>query len=260
VIAGSTARVALRGVGLLGAVGRVLARPRAPVAAPAAALVLAREAARVADLHGFRTAWAGPLPPPGALLVCNHVSYLDPFAVLPLAPAIPLAKAEVAGWPLIGPSARALGVIMVRRDDLASRAVALRRIQRTLAGGARVLNFAEGTTTTGDRVAPLHHGSFGAAAMIGAPIVPVALAYEHVAIAWTGGASFVPHYLRTAAMPGLTCRVLFGEPMTVGAATPAALAAAARRQIEGLLERIRHDAAVRVRVPPPRAEPVLPAA
>ena len=55
------------------------------------------------------------------VIVANHVSYLDPIAIARGAAVRPIAKGEVAGWPIVGAAARELGVIFVERDDPWSR-------------------------------------------------------------------------------------------------------------------------------------------
>ncbi len=58
----------------------------------------------------------GRLPERRALLVANHVSWLDTLVVLAVAPARLLAKHEVRDWPVIGRAARALGTVFVDRS------------------------------------------------------------------------------------------------------------------------------------------------
>jgi 1-acyl-sn-glycerol-3-phosphate acyltransferase len=210
--------------------------------------------------HDLAVSVRGDVPRGNALVVANHVSYLDPIAILPVCPAVPIAKGEVAGWPIIGPIGAALGVLFVDRDDGCGRARALRRIHDLLAGGTPVLNFPEGTTTRGDEVLPFWRGSFGVAQRLGVPIVPLAIRYADPEIAWFGGQTFVPHYLRTAARARVEIELSFGAPLRVRAGEPAELVAArARRAICQLLQPQRfHDAGSRPELSPPRSDSVLP--
>ena len=166
-----------------------------------------------------------------ALFVANHVSYLDPIAILPVCPAIPFAKAEVRDWPLIGAIGAACGVVFVQRRDRMARARALRRMHDLLAAGVPVLNFAEGTTTPGDRVAPLWRGGFGIAQRLGVPVVPIAIRYADPALAWTGGASFVPHYVRTARRSRVDVTLHIGEPLWPRIGEPPEVMAARTRNV-----------------------------
>jgi hypothetical protein len=71
-----------------------------------------------------------------------------------------------------------LGVVFVARGDAHSGARALRSAEAALAGGLPVLNFPEGTTTSGRSVLPFRSGVFGLARRTAAPVVPIALAYD----------------------------------------------------------------------------------
>jgi len=227
---------------------------------PAASL--SRAFAHLAREHGLSIEVVGDVPRRPCVLVANHVSYLDPIALLALVPAHPISKGEVGRWPLIGAVARARGVLLVDRACAWSGARVLRRAVAALRAGASVLNFPEGTTTRGDQVLPFRRGIFGAAALAQVPIVPVALSYADPDSAWVGDETFVPHYLRTAGKERVEVRVAFGAPMWPERRAAAELAAEARQRILTLLqlERSHHVAAERVRVPETRPDPVLPAA
>ena len=219
---------------------------------------LAAALGTIANAHEMVVDASGNVPRGTALIVSNHVSYLDPLALLPVCPAVPIAKGEVATWPLIGSIGSALGVAFVRRKDPMARVRVLRRIHTLLAARVPVLSFPEGTTTRGEQVLPFHRGTFGIAQRLGVPVVPVALRYADPALAWTDDAKFVPHYLRTAARPRIEIRVWFGAPMTPRAGElPEDMAARARNTIARTLTRW-NDATTRIRVSPSRPDPVLP--
>jgi lyso-ornithine lipid O-acyltransferase len=236
---------------------RLAAGPTSPVDQAAA---LSRLFARLAARHAFAVELEGELPRGPAVLVANHLSYLDVIALLPLVPALPVCKGEVGSWPVLGPGARATGVLLVDRACAWSGARALRRALAALRGGACVLNFPEGTTTAGDQVLPFRRGIFGAARLAGIPVVPIALSYPDPDAPWIGDQTFVPHYLRTAAKERVHVRVAIGEPLWPGDRTAAELAGEARRRITTLLGRSDHVAAERVRVPETRPDSVLSAA
>jgi 1-acyl-sn-glycerol-3-phosphate acyltransferase len=241
------------------------ARTSPPRSPRAAAERLSVATTAIARAHDLEVSVRGELPRGRALIVANHVSYLDPIALLPLCPAVPIAKGDVADWPLIGGCARSLGVVFVRRSDPYQRIRALRRIHHLLDRGASVLNFPEGTTTRGDRVAPFWRGSFGVAQGLGVPVIPVALRYRDPELAWCGRATFLPHYLRTVRRPRLEVAIRFGAPMDPRTGeTAEAMAARARGTIAYMLETLTWgprsiDAGTSVRVSPPRTDPVLPA-
>ena len=185
--------------------------------------------------HGVTVSPSGPPPPSPAILVSNHVSYLDPLVVACAVPCIAVAKGETRGWPLIGPGLGALGVLFVRRGDAHSGAVVLRRIVRALDDGATVLNFPEGTTSDGAAVGPFARGIFGLSRITGVPVVPALVAYDEARVPWVGGSRFAPHYLRLCGTPRVAARVEYAEPLAPGAAEDAAaMAERARSAVEAL--------------------------
>jgi lyso-ornithine lipid O-acyltransferase len=236
-------------------------RMRPPRSAREQARRLAAACDEVCAAHDFRAVVTGELPPAPAVLVCNHLSYIDPIILAPQAPFIPISKGEVASWPLVGPSAAALGVLFVNRRDPMHRAYSLRRAIRVLRSGARILNFPEGTTSDGTRLLPFQRGIFGAALIAGVPIVPVAVRYEANELCWTDDAPFLPHYVRTAARGSTTAFIHFDEPILPRRRdTARGLAEVARRRILGLTGVDPHAPAERLRVPAPRPDALLPAA
>lgn len=124
---------------------------------------------------------AGP-----ALLVCNHLSAVDPLAVgvrYQRQLRIP-AKAELFDWLVIGGLARLCGIVPIHRGewDLA----ALTTLRDALCKGHIVLIFPEGTCPMPPLPAallPFKTGAAWLAAQTHAPVVPVAIwGSEHV---WT---------------------------------------------------------------------------
>jgi len=199
---------------------------------------LQRVADRICRVHGFDVTVRGKLPQVPSVLVANHVSYVDAPIVAALAPCVPIAKDELAGWPFVGAGARSLGVVFVRRGDAWSGARALRAAMRALASGVSVLGFPEGTTTRGDDPLPFRRGLFGVARLAGAPIVPVAIAYASPDVAWIGEDWFLPHYLRTAMRARTAATITLGAPLAPDAYGCAEdLAHAARSRIAQLLRR-----------------------
>src|SRR5262245_57103380 len=203
------------GRGLFNALAELgAARLAPPRDAREAAHRLAGAIGTLARSHEVRTTVHGDVPRGTALIVANHVSYLDPIAILPHCPAIPIAKAEVSGWPIVGDIGAALGVIFLARRDPAARVRVLRQIHDLLAAGVPVLNFPEGTTTRGDTVRPFLRGSFGIAQHLGVPVVPVAIRYRDPQMAWCGGAAFLPHYIKVAGQRQIEVTLTFCSPMS----------------------------------------------
>jgi 1-acyl-sn-glycerol-3-phosphate acyltransferase len=164
-------------------------------------------------------------------------------------------------WPIVGSIGDALGVTFVTRRDPMARVRALRHSHDLLASGVSVLNFAEGTTTRGDRVLPFWRGTFGIAKRLGVPVVPVAIRYRDPARAWCDAETFLPHYLRTAGQRRIEVSLMFGPAMAprTGEA-PEDMAARARNTIVNTLNRMRwNDAGSSSQLPSPWSDPVFSA-
>ena len=162
------------------------------------------------DVSGRLDLLAGDRP---FVMVANHISYLDPVAILARLPAFSVAKKEVAAWPFVGQLATQLGMIPYVRGNALSGAQVLRRCERHLRDGYRVLAFPEGTTTTGDRVAEFHRGTFFLAQHCNVPLLPIVLRYDCKDAPWVGDTTFLPHYMRTTMRPVTRVSVELLDPV-----------------------------------------------
>ncbi|MGB2569754.1 lysophospholipid acyltransferase family protein [Micromonospora citrea] len=206
-----------RVVRLLGVLGMLLAGaglvgllPVLPAAGRATAV--RRWARATARVLGLRLEVRGRPPRRPALLVANHVSWLDVLAVLAVAPARLLAKYEVREWPLVGALARAAGVIFVDRARPRELPATVGRLAVALRGGDPVAVFPEGTTWCG--TAPsgacrpgrgFRPAAFQAAIDAGAPVVPLRLTYRCAA---TGEATTAAAFLGDETLWASVRRVL----------------------------------------------------
>jgi len=183
------------------------------------ATVLQQISRLLLDLHAVKLEEEGHPPPGVALIVSNHVSYLDPLVILARAPALPVAKEEVRRWPLIGTLCERGGVQFVARSHSTSGACVLRAMARAMREGASILNFPEGTTSEGERVLPLKPACFSAARIARVPVVPVAIRWQSPGLSWTGDASFLPHYLAVAGRDRIRVRLRWGAELVPSAWT-----------------------------------------
>ena len=90
-----------------------------------------------------------------ALLVSNHVSWLDIVAIGAQSPVHFLSKAEVRHWPVIGWLANAAGTQFIQRGQAGGQTLHA-QLRDALQQGDSLVIFAEGTTTAGDRVRAFH--------------------------------------------------------------------------------------------------------
>jgi 1-acyl-sn-glycerol-3-phosphate acyltransferase len=165
-------------------------------------------------LLGVEVELIGSLPPPGRYIyVGNHRSYLDPIVAMKFIEALPVAKAEVASWPLIGYGAKASGIMYVKRESKSSRAATLQAIRKTTGEGYSVLVYPEGTTHTLPHVMEFRPGVFRLAAKEGISILPVTIDYLDKGDAWVGKETFIPHFLRCFGKKTTYVKISFGSPI-----------------------------------------------
>jgi 1-acyl-sn-glycerol-3-phosphate acyltransferase len=151
----------------------------------------------------------------GRLVVANHRSTIDVALLLRTFGGRMVSRADLSGWPLVGPAARSVGTIFVDRSSAVSGANTIRQIRNALIAGETVCVFPEGTTYEGDVVRPFRPGAFVAALRTGASVVPVGLAYETGSGAAFVGEGFMQHLGRMAAAdPSRVCARV-GDPIEV---------------------------------------------
>ena len=149
---------------------------------------------------GIRMHVKGTPPDFPCILAANHRSYLDPAVLAHDILGYGVAKAEVAGWPVIGWGARVAGVIFLQREDPASHKMALEGIAEKIREGFPVIVFVEGTTHTHPTTIDFKPGSFKLAAGEGFAIVPAAIECRSPEDYWVGSDTFLPHLLRRLAV------------------------------------------------------------
>jgi 1-acyl-sn-glycerol-3-phosphate acyltransferase len=195
-------------------------------------------------LFGVTVVVDGAAPPVpsgrGRLVVANHRSTADILVLLRAFGGHMVSRADLARWPLVGPAARAVGTLFVERGDAVSGARALRTIRTTLARGATVIVFPEGTTFAEDAVQPFQVGCFVAAVRSGAEILPAGLAYATGSGAAFVNESFPAHLARMAAASPSRAALCIGSPLPYDrAAKPARARDLAHDAVQALVTKAR---------------------
>jgi 1-acyl-sn-glycerol-3-phosphate acyltransferase len=168
----------------------------------------------------------------GALVVANHISWLDICAVLALEPMRVLAKSEVRRWPVVGLLADRAGTLFIERARLRRLPVTVAEIAAALRAGQSVLVFPEGTTWCGRTRGRLYPATFQAAIDADAAVRPLSLRYRladgrPTTVAAFLGADTLPASLwRVTATRGLVVEVEPAPALPAGGATRRGLAAA----------------------------------
>jgi 1-acyl-sn-glycerol-3-phosphate acyltransferase len=116
---------------------------------------------------------AGPF-----LLVANHVSWLDIFAINAAVPTRFVAKSEVRRWPLVGWLCVKADTVFIERERRRDLARLDNVIGDALRAGAGMGVFLEGTTTDGTQVLPFHSSLLRPAQQARAQVIPVAIQYR----------------------------------------------------------------------------------
>lgn len=194
--------------------------------------------ARLCRALGMRVEVAGE-PAANALLMANHVSWLD-IPVLGSRERMDfLAKTEVRDWPLIGWMAGIAGTLFITRGGYQTSKL-IPHIGALVRAGKWVTVFPEGTTTDGSRLQHFHSRLFGAGQLDGVLVQPVALRYgtnsspDPVA-PFIGDDALLPHLVRVVCHPDLCVQVRFLPPLDGSALTRRQIAEHCRRAISETL-------------------------
>ncbi len=180
-------------------------------------------------------------PASRALIICNHISWLDIFVINTLHPCRFVAKSDIRSWPLIGWLCAHTGTIFISRG----KARDVRRIYEGLVtsihDGERVAFFPEGTTAPQGTVLPFHANLFEAAIEAKVPVQPYAIRYVdaggalHTSADFIDDMSFVTSVIAIMKSGGMTAELIRLPQMSTEGAHRRELAVAAREVIAGVL-------------------------
>jgi 1-acyl-sn-glycerol-3-phosphate acyltransferase len=150
-----------------------------------------------------------------AMIVANHVSWLDIFVINALHPCHFVAKSEIRDWPVLGWLADKGGTVFIARGNRRELRHIFKGMVAALHAGQRVAFFPEGTTAEQGTVLPFHANLFEAAVDAKVPVQPFALRYLdaqgalHAEVDFSGDISFARSMIRVLSGPAvracLTC-------------------------------------------------------
>lgn len=187
---------------------------------------------------GLKIEYYGEPPRESGLIMSDHRSYFDPIPVLRHVWAVPVGKASIRKWPLIGLGADLAGTIFVDRSTSEGRQAARDDINEVLEAGFSILIYPEGTIYPGPEMGELKMGMFRDAAKYGYRIHPVAIEYQYEEDCWKE-MSFPRHFYSRFGRKDIEIRVSFGEPLTSD--DPEALSMAYKQWVEKEIQRLRAD-------------------
>lgn len=136
-----------------------------------------RWSAQLLHVLDVRLEYSGRLPRPGQLLVANHLSWLDVFALNACVPMSFVCKDEVRHWPLLGWLVSRNETVFIERGHRAAAARVRQRLVARLSCGVNVAVFPEGSSTDGSHLLPFKPALFQSAIDAGRTIRPACLRY-----------------------------------------------------------------------------------
>lgn len=179
-----------------------------------------------------------------ALVVANHISWLDIFVLDAVRALRFVSKAEVARWPLIGRLATAAGTLYIKRQNRHAVSAIIGSAAMAFRSGDSVGIFPEGTTGEGHEVGPFHASLFAAALDSGSAIQPAAVAYlnetgERAQYAvYSGNTTLIESVLRIIAAQRTTAVLIFAPPIAPDSHTRRELASLSREAIRLALTQV----------------------
>lgn len=230
--------IALVAYGFLGSLIALLA--------PAGALINTSMGQRIVRLWhrgllrilGLRLTVSGRPPQPPALIVANHISWVDIPALGAICSGHFVAKAEIAKWPILGWLAAQAGTYYIKRGNKSASAAVATCMTGAFQRHESVLLFPEGTSTDGTQVRLFHARLFVAAIESACPVQPVAISYPgangsiHPAAPFIGDDTLLAHIWRLLRARGeITIHLHFLASQPITDPDARAIAERARRAV-----------------------------
>lgn len=132
-----------------------------------------------------------------AIYISNHRCFSDPILALHYYHFLPIGKAEIEGYPLIGFAAEETGILFVQRHDKSSRNKVKEAMRQKLRQNLSIFLCPEGTTSVLQLTKDFKKGAFEIAAEEQIPVVPLAMVYYQPALDfWIPGDSLLTHFIK----------------------------------------------------------------
>ncbi|MFM9435163.1 1-acyl-sn-glycerol-3-phosphate acyltransferase [Janthinobacterium sp. CG_23.3] len=178
---------------------------------------------------------------PQAMVVANHVSWLDIFVINAVHPCRFVAKAEIRDWPLLGWLSAKAGTVYIARGKRRDLRHIFKGLVDKLVDGERIGFFPEGTTAPQGQLLPFHANLFEAAIDAKVPVQPLALSYvdasggSHPSVDFIGDMNFAQSLVAILSGPAVTARLVCLAPLDSVGAHRRELALAAQLAVAGAL-------------------------
>ncbi len=188
------------------------------------------------------------------MIIANHVSWLDIFAIHSVRTVRFLAKSEIRRWPLFGWLCAQVGTLFIELTRLRSIVQINEQVAVALGQGDVFAVFPEGRISSGNRLLPFNASLLQPAVASGAMLYPVAIRYTRAdggsceEADYEGDKSMLDSLLLMLTQPVICARLQFLPPLACAGRHRRELAYAAAQLISGALG-----------VPAPRGRNDIPA-
>ncbi|MEA5097177.1 MAG: lysophospholipid acyltransferase family protein [Burkholderiaceae bacterium] len=178
---------------------------------------------------------------PRALVVANHVSWLDIYVINAQHPRRFVAKASIRNWPAIGWLSEKTGTVFLQRGNPRDLRRIFEDLVEQMQAGERFAFFPEGTTSPQGTLLPFHPNLFEAAIDAGMPVQPYALRYldangqPHPTIGFAGDISLMESVVAIAGGSEIIVELQILPPVPTQGASRRELAVDARQRIANAL-------------------------
>lgn len=161
----------------------------------------------------------GKPPEPPFFLVSNHLSYTDVFVLFSQVRGLFVAKADVQGWPVIGPIIKSCGILFIDRERKRDINRVNELIRDNINDRQGVIIFPESTTSNGKEVLPFRSSLLHVPAREG---YAVSFAHIHYAsddpeindskmLCWWDDVPFFEHFFKLLEISSVKATVTFGN-------------------------------------------------
>ena len=176
-----------------------------------------------------------------ALVVANHVSWLDIFVINALYPCRFVAKSEIRDWPLLGWLAEKAGTVFIARGKRRDLRHIFKGLVARLEHGERVAFFPEGKTAVQGHLQIFHANLFEAAIDAQVPVQAYALRYldaagaPHPSVEYVGEMSVVQSLVAILSGSRIHAQLMCTAPIEASGAHRRELASAAHDAVAAAL-------------------------
>ncbi len=145
-----------------------------------------------------------------ALMVSNHISWLDILVIHAARYCRFVSKSDIRGWPLVGALATGAGTLYIERTSRKDALRMVRDMADAMKAGDVVAVFPEGTTSDGRELLPFHANLIQSAITADVPVQPMSLKFVD---ARSGELTLAPCYIGEDTLLGSIWRTLTAQPI-----------------------------------------------